>query len=212
METFKFHDVSTNGTTTNETTRTWLHAVNEAGRLMRTGEDYVNSNKRYDKAHVLLEKAYRIASKDPNASKLDLAKICLWDGISLNENLDIVPFTKRNDRAIKLYQKGIEHLRYVHLPKPMGTDVLSTRASLYNSLGVAHHHRTTRWTGGPIPTEAFNAYRKSRDIILAHPELRNKLATLAKKIKINSGGHIFVPTHLRGGAIDETDVIGGNHA
>jgi hypothetical protein len=158
---------------------------------MRQGEDYVNNDKRYNKAHELLDAAYTEALQDPTATHLELARICLWNGITLNENLDIESYVKRNEAALKWYKKGLRHIRNCDDDEKC----VIVKASLYNSIGVAHHHRTTRWVAGkPIPRASFYNYRKSRDLILAHPEYKKnkKFALLSKKLDENSAGHVHL--------------------
>lgn len=90
--------------------------------------------------------------------------------------------------AIEWYKKGLRHIQRDCVDK-----CVIVKASLYNSLGVAHHHRTTRWAAGkPIPPASFNNYKKSRDIILAHPEYKKQFALLSKKLLQNSAGHVRV--------------------
>jgi hypothetical protein len=87
----------------------------------------------------------------------------------LNENLDINPFTKRNEEALKWYIRN------------------NCKASLYNSIGVAHHHQTTRWTtGGPIPQSSFYNYNKACN---DNPNYKNAFKLLSTKLKQNSGGN-----------------------
>ena len=160
----------------------WREGAKKGHILMRDGEDYVNNNKRYDRAHILLNTAYNAAILDKTAKDIELANICLW-----NENLDINPFTKRNEEALKWYKRGLAYIRNNCNTK----QCIITKASLYNSIGVAHHHQTTRWTtGGPIPQSSFYNYNKACKIINDNPNYKNAFKLLSTKLKQNSGGRI----------------------
>ena len=181
----------------------WVRKAVEGRNLMRNGIDYKNTNHRYDKAHALFQEAYE-EGKALNASQLDLARISLWDGISINENMDIKDHVERNDAAIASYKRGLKHARRVH-----DSAVISVSASLHNSLGVAYHHRA----GKQIPKVAFKHYKVSRDIFRAHPDLRRQLIRVMKKVESNTGHRV-----LRGGSTNQrpnTDAnpfFGGNCA
>jgi hypothetical protein len=164
----------------------WVRDAMEGYRMMRAGKDYVNNDNRYAVAYDLLKSAFFIAKKDKSATTMDMARICLWAGITLNENWDINPPTTRNDRALEWYKKGLRYAR-VSLSKnedPMASLIL---ASLYNSRGVAHHHRYIKEGVWPdIPKAAYNAYCKSREIILEH-DGDQKFNAIMKKIESNTG-------------------------
>lgn len=155
----------------------WEHDALEGNILMRDGRDYVNNDARYDRAHSLLQRAYE-RGLEHGASRMDLARICLWDGICIQENLDRFDARERNDNAIARYKKGLDHARYVR-----DAAVLPVRMSLYNSLGVAYHHRN----GKEIPDESFVNYKKAKDIYDAHPEQREALEPIMQKVATNSG-------------------------
>lgn len=188
----------------------WVQDAMHGFRLMREGTDYENNGKRYDRAHVLLNRAYTEAlTVNPAIDPVDLARICLWNGITLNENLDINPFTKRNEEAIKWYRRGLRLLRMRDVV--LDANACVVKASLYNSMGVAHHHRTTRWLpdGGPIPQAAFYNYHKAMDIIQNKNNKKSKnkreFEIIAKKIEQNTGGRVS----FRGGGIE--NIGGGNY-
>lgn len=162
----------------------WVDKAILGHYLLRDGKDYVNTNKRYDKAHKLLSESYKLGKN--KASEYDLARICLWDGISMNENLDI-PHIRRNKTAIELYKKGLEHLKKSNEVKDK---ILPIKASLYNSLGVANHHLVVE----KIPNISFYYYKKSRDIFVNNPDLYKKLIRVMKKVEYNTGRRI-----MRGG-------------
>lgn len=150
--------------------------------LMRAGRDYVNNNKRYDRAYKFLTRAFSKANED--ASTIDKARLCLWIGITLNENVDIDPPVKRNDDAIEWYKRGLGFIKGRKDPESV---VL--RASLYNSLGVAYHHRYNRWNGGPIPAKSFAYYNKARELIFNYPQLQ-VMRQIDRQIDHNTGGLI----------------------
>lgn len=174
--------------TASRTAPTWVHDAMEGKRLMRAGTDYVNNGKRYDKAYALLKAAYYIGRRDTHSTQTDLANICLWAGITLNENNDIISAKRRNNRAIAWYMKGLVHAKSASIAHdPM---IIPVKASLYNSLGVAHHHRDIR----NIPEKSFMYYRKSRDIFVEHGKDKRyhmQLARIMRKIEYNSGRQIL---------------------
>lgn len=172
----------------------WVRDALEAHVLLRNGKDYVNSKKRYDKAHALFQKAYHEASKPGSgAQRIDLARISLWDGISLQENLDLPDNVQRNDLAIERYRDGLHHAQYSRV-----AEILPVRMSIHNSMGVAFHHRN----GNYVPHDAMASYRRAKDIYDAHPEERERLQHIMKKVIQNSGN--FGEAHGGGGC------IGGN--
>jgi hypothetical protein len=155
--------------------------------LFRNGTDYVNNGHRYDKAHVLLTKAYEGAVK-ADVDKITLAQISLWDGISVQENMDIVNYVERNDKAIALYKRGLNYLTYLRDPR-----VIPIRMSLFNSLGVAYHHRNAQKEIQPI---SHYYYKRARKLYREHPEMHNTLNKIMKKVESNTGGEV-----LRGGSV-----------
>ena len=94
-------------------TNNWNKDLKKGFSFVRNGkdEDYKNTNKRYEKAYKYLNDAYKKLIKSDPKNNFQLAELSLWKGISLNENLDIKNEIKRNDRAIKEYEKGMEHLK-----------------------------------------------------------------------------------------------------
>lgn len=149
---------------------------------MRAGLDYVNNNKRYDRAYRYLTRAFAAAGDDDDV--VTKARLCLWIGITLNENVDIDPPVKRNDDAIAWYKRGLRLIKYSRDP-----EALIVRTSLYNSLGVAYHHRYTRWNGGPIPSRSFYYYNKARGLVATHPRLK-EMREIDRQIDRNTGGLI----------------------
>lgn len=204
----------------------WIQDAVHGYKLVRPskGIDYINDHDRYGRGAALLEKTYAMAKVSSEVTDLDLAKLCLWIGIAYNENLDIESFTFRNDKAIKWYKLGMRHIireeyKYRANPNTTITDACAVvKASLYNSLGVAYHHHTTRWTGGPIPATAVYNYQKARDIIAVNPHLEKKFKILSAKIEQNSDHRHRTlpstpPSSTTKGGSDTTNKAstGGNH-
>ena len=165
---------------------------------MRDGKDYINNGQRYDKAYELLSSAYNYLKQHEPEEQISLAKLSLWKGISLNENLDIKDIVIRNDRAIEEYKTGIRHLQYVREPI---TQVLPVRMSLHNSLGVANHHRYGEHGSGPVPAISFTHYRIAGEIFKKLPT-NPWMIKIMKKVEYNSGGHVHRDAVKR--------IVGGN--
>lgn len=171
----------------------WVKIAVRALWLLRDGVDYYNTNKRYDKAHALFDKAYPLAVQ-AGASNYDLARICLWNGISLNENKDL-DIKVRNALAIELYLQGIKHAKKIE-----GDDAPPLLASLYNSLGVAYHHISRRDDNDRfdiIPKKCIKYYTMSRDLFMAHPEIQRRMIRVMKKVESNSGWRVTRPGIVR---------------
>lgn len=147
---------------------------------LRDGKDYINNNKRYDTAFEYLTKAYNKLLEIKSDNKMSLARLCLWIGISLNENEDIDKI-KRNQDAIKYYKKGLDLIHYVHTK-----EVLPLRMSLHNSYGVALHHLSIGKKIFKIPQQSIYHYRIARDIFRQSPNNRY-MKRIMKKVKSNSG-------------------------
>lgn len=174
----------------------WVKDAAVASILMRDGDDYVNTRRRYDKAEHLLLRAVHVANTE-NASPIDQARMLLWLGICMNENLSKGTPKTRNAKAIDYYKDGLMKIRYVR-----GDDVAPIRMALYNSLGVSHHH----FVEAGIPKKAFDAYRRARKVYDAHPHLRDKLQPIMDKVAQNSGGHVTA-----GGGPHMKAYYGGNY-
>lgn len=171
----------------------WRKKVSSGKKLMRDGIDYVNNDKRYDAAFDLLSASYRDAKNTGDANHCELARICLWTGITLNENNDISPPIKRNKGAIYWYKKGLEHVNLAKRAQKLVCEprVLATvEMSLNNSLGVACHHLHIGEPGWPIPRQAFAYYRKARDIYKKYPDFQPTLKRIMRKVESNSGMQI----------------------
>jgi hypothetical protein len=153
---------------------------------MRDGKDYVNNGQRYDKAYELLSSAYNYLKQHKPEERISLAKLSLWKGISLNENLDIQDMVVRNDRAIEEYKTGLRYLQHVRDPVQQ---VLPIRMSLHNSLGVANHHRYGEHGSGRVPAISFTHYRTAGEIYKKLPT-NPWMLKIMKKVEHNSGGHI----------------------
>lgn len=185
----------------------WKAALKAGLIAVRDGEDYANKRHRYERARDHLSRAYDalIATADPD--HLVLAKICLWKGIAYNENMDVRDPEARNDPAIAEYLRGLEHLQKVS--KDAAT---TTRMSLYNSLGVAHHHRVGGGSAhprgavpgpsgfpppAPIPPESVRFYRMARAVFQSAKSKNDELVAIMEKVENNSGRGV-----LRGGAFE----------
>ena len=120
--------------------------------------------------------AYKKLIKSDPKNNFQLAELSLWKGISLNENLDIKNEIKRNDRAIKEYEKGMEHL------KKLKEDEIRLIMSLNNSLGVAYHHKDF----SHIPEISYKYYKKAYNIYKKNKDDK-KIKEIMKKVEYNSG-------------------------
>ena len=175
------------------------HANLKAGlKEVRAGTDYDNKNHRYERALKHLSLAYDELVRSPNPDHLTLAKMCLWKGIALNENLDVRDPIARNDPAIAEYRRGLTHLRRASVVPD--DDV--TKMALWNSLGVACHHRAGGGTdprrkapSAAIPDASFRYYRKAR-ALFNETSANPAFAALMAKVENNSGRGV-----LRGGAL-----------
>ena len=166
----------------------WITHAIHGHKLMRTGHEYANTNNKYGHAYIELYNAYKDALK-LDTEYVDLAKLCLWIGITFNENLDIIPYIKRNTDALKWYKLG---LHYLTKESNYDKNYILVKASLYNSIGVAYHHKTTRWVGGPIPQSAINNYNKARKLIIENPQYKKDFELLVEKLQNNSGHKVIV--------------------
>ena len=164
----------------------WEKEVVQGYIYMRDGKDYVNNGQRYDKAYALLSSAYNYLKQHHPEEHISLAKLSLWKGISLNENLDIQDMVARNDRAIQEYKTGLHYLQHVREPV---NQVLPVRMSLHNSLGVANHHRYGEHGSGRVPAISFTHYRIASEIFKKLP-IHPWMMKIMKKVEYNSGGHI----------------------
>lgn len=179
----------------------WVRDAAEGYVLMRDGKDYVNNGGRYDRALEKL-RAAGAAAEAAGADRLDVARILLWTGISIQENVDHDAADggpqKRNREAMEHYLRGVERIRYVRAREAIGV-----RMSLYNSLGVACQG------GKTICSQARTAkfYQRAADIYAAAPEdLQRELEHLMDKVRSNANGL------LRGGGAVANNVGGGNCA
>ena len=159
-------------------TNNWNKDLKKGFSFVRNGkdEDYKNTNKRYEKAYKYLNDAYKKLIKSDPKNNFQLAELSLLKGISLNENLDIKNEIKRNDRAIKEYEKGMEHL------KKLKEDEIRLIMSLNNSLGVAYHHKDF----SHIPEISYKYYKKAYNIYKKNKDDK-KIKEIMKKVEYNSG-------------------------
>lgn len=147
---------------------------------LRDGVDYVNTNNRYHHAYHHLLKAYTAAKREHPQDVISLSRLCLWIGISLNENEDI-PKIGRNKDAIRYYKEGLQWIRYVVDPMTM-----PIRMSLHNSFGVAIHHLNIGRGDVHIPKDAFYHYRTARSLFHRRPE-DPFMKKIMKKVETNTG-------------------------
>lgn len=173
----------------------WKASLRAGLKAVRDGVDYVNTDRRYERAVKHLTRAYDELAGTPSPDQRTLAKICLWKGIALNENLDVRDPAARNDPAIAAYRRGLAHLRRA----PADADD-ATKMSLLNSLGVAHHHRVgggtdprRRAVAAPIPVASVRYYRLARALFVESKQT-NTFTALMAKVENNSGRGV-----IRGG-------------
>ena len=165
---------------------------------LRDGVDYVNTDRRYERAYEKLTSAYDAyirARPPPERNKVLLAKLCLWRGIALNENTD-AEVRSRNDRAIAEYKRGLRLVAPPEEKEEVDIEVVRVRMSLDNSLGVAYHHRN----GVSIPATSFRYYRKALQLFEDHP--RDKYArAIMEQVERNSGGVVARPKKKTPGVV-----------
>jgi len=182
----------------------WVKLTVKGRWYLRDGVDYKNTNHRYDKSHYLFNEAFELA-KD-TASNFDLARICLWNGISLNENTDLNIKT-RNNLAIKLYLKGVKYLSQLDSDSN-STITIPVLASLYNSIGVGYHHLSRKDRFDLIPKKSIKYYKMSYELYKTHPELHRDMTRIMKKVESNSGWQV-----VRGGSASKfthANIFSGN--
>lgn len=167
----------------------WLRDVAEGYFLMRKGKDYVNKDKRYERAHDLFSKAFltlssvitnknaKIDSARIKVAKLDMARLQLWIGITLQENCDYDVRDggpqKRNKLSMVHYKLGLKLTRDSRV-----------RMSLYNSLGVACQGGLTICKKGV----AINYYEKAMNIYRDSPDdVKKSMEHVMHKVEQNSG-------------------------
>ena len=146
--------------------------------LLRNGVDYKNTNNRYTRARPYFQRALETIGK---AKKLcvDRARLYFWNGVAHNERVmkNHDDHIKRNNEAIQFYKLGIKELVGHH---DMSTDRI--RACLFNSMGVALHHKTKTY----IPAVAQQYYTKSLKITEKYPD-NSAFKKISKRVMINSG-------------------------
>ncbi len=65
--------------------------------------------------------------------------------------------------------------------------------SLFNSLGVAYHHRNAQKEIQPI---SHYYHKRAKQLYKEHPEMHKTLNKIMKKVESNTGGEV-----LRGGSV-----------
>ncbi len=143
---------------------------------LTNGISYINNDSRYSIAFKYLKSSYdKLLKANPN-NHITLARICLQLGISMNENMSITNHIERNNRAISYYKLGLKHLNTSSIDEPV------IRMSLYNSLGVAHHHKDY----SHIPPVSYKWYKKAFEIYKANPK-NKQIIDIMKRVEHNSG-------------------------
>ena len=143
---------------------------------LKNGFNYINNDNRYSYAFKYLKSSYdKLLNTNPN-NHIFLAKICLYIGISLNENTSITNPIERNNHAITYYKLGLKHLNMAPTDNPV------IRMSLYNSLGVANHHKDY----SHIPPVPYKWYKKAFEIYKINSS-NKKIKEIMKRVEHNSG-------------------------
>ena len=137
-----------------------------------------NNDNNLNQALYKLSYAYNKAIK-AKASNIDLARLCLWKGISIQEHKDDAYIANggsenHNKKAIVLYNTGLNHVSKSNDPSTP-----SVKMSLYNSLGVAYQ-------GEKKCKVSARFYQKAIDVYHAtSPDVQNTLKTIKTKIDNN---------------------------
>jgi len=162
---------------------------------LRNGIGYINNDYRYSIAFKFLKSSYHKLLKTNHNNHITLARICLQIGISLNENMSITNHTERNNRAITYYKLGLKHLNMSPKDDPV------IRMSLYNSLGVAFHHKNY----SHIPPVSYKWYKKAFEIYKSNSS-KKQIKEIMKRVEHNSGYKFLTK---KGGCNCNSNVIDG---
>lgn len=154
----------------------WEKDFNIGIFYLKFGFNYINNDNRYNFAFNYLKRSYDKLIKSQPDNHFQLARICLNIGISINENMTITNHIERNNKAITFYKLGLKHLNKSNIDNP------SIRMALYNSLGVAYHHKDY----SHIPPISLKYYKKAYDIYKKYPK-QKEIKDLMKRIAHNSG-------------------------
>ncbi len=172
----------------------WEKDLNIGQFYLTYGLNYINNDYRYNIAFRYLKQSYDKLIKYQPDNHIQLARICLNIGISINENMDISNHIERNNKAISYYKLGLKHLNKSNIDNP------TLKMALYNSLGVAYHHKDY----SHIPNISLKYYKKAYDIYNQYPK-KKEMKDLMKRIAHNSG-YKYLP--IKGGC-DCNKVIEG---
>lgn len=145
--------------------------------LLRDGVDYVNTRNRYTRARPHLDRALDGLVGNSDENKVDRARLYFWSGVARNERILNDDHIERNAEAIEFYKKGIRELAGIR-----GIAADRVRASLFNSMGVALHHKAKTY----IPSVAQQYY--TRSLKIAEDNARDPaFRSIAQRVMINSG-------------------------
>jgi hypothetical protein len=167
---------------------------------LRDGEDYVNTDGRYERAYQKLTSAFKAYVKSREENHYLLSKLYLWRGIALNENKDI-DFVSRNKRAIQLYKNGLKHLQAI---PECRHECLLMKMVLDNSTGVAFHHKRGQDPLAEIPAISLQYYGKVLHMYLQLKRKDQHAKMIMDTVERNSGFEVrrpeVPPRHHDGGA------------
>lgn len=158
--------------------------------FMRDGDDYINTGNRYTRALSHFKRALELTGTGHHvAMRIDRARLYFWCGVTKNERIikGRDDHVQRNKEAIEFYKAGIREIAGVH-----GITADRARACLYNSMGVALHHKKKHY----IPAVAQQYYTRALQIAAKHPRTP-AFTKITDRVMINSG-RIW---KLEGGAI-----------
>lgn len=148
--------------------------------LLRDGVDYKNTGNRYTRALRHFQQALEATgSGNSMAHHIDKARLYFWSGVAKNERIikGIDDHVERNNEAVEFYKAGMREIASVQ-----GIAADRIRACLYNSMGVALHHKNKHY----IPALAQQYYTRSLYIAAKHPKTP-AFAKIANRVMINSG-------------------------
>ena len=176
----------------NTTMSAWQREAVLGYILLRDGVDYINTGNRYTRALSHFQRALEMITGTGHISamRLDRARLYFWCGVAKNERIikGRDDHVQRNREAIEFYKAGIREIAGIH-----GITADRVRACLYNSMGVALHHKKKHY----IPVVAQQYYTRALQIAAKHPRTP-AFTKIADRVMINSG-RIW---KLQGGAMD----------
>ena len=152
---------------------------------LRDGEDYANTDGRYDRAYEKLTSAFKAYVRRDVKDPCFVSKLYLWRGIALNENKDL-DFVERNARAIALYKSGLRRAE-------TAPDCVLMQMALNNSAGVAFHHKRGQDPMVDIPPVSFKYYEKVLQLYLQLKRKDHCAKTIMETVERNSGYKVRRP-------------------